>query len=104
VAIVSVLRGLPVDRRLAMSGEITLRGEVLPIGGIKEKVLAARSAGVRAVILPRLNRRDFDELAADLTRGLTVRYVDHMDEVLAIALPGTAPRPRRRARRRRRDR
>ncbi len=104
VAIVSVLRGLPVDRRLAMSGEITLRGEILPIGGIKEKVLAARAAGVRAVILPRLNRRDFDELAADLTEGLTVHYVDHMDEVLETALPGTIPRPRRRARRRRRER
>ena len=101
-AIVSVLTSLPVDRRVAMSGEITLRGEVLPIGGIKEKVLAARSAGVRAVILPRLNRRDFEELAGDLTRGLTVHYVDHMDEVLAIALPGFAAKPRRRSRRRRR--
>ena len=77
-----------------MTGEITLRGEVLPVGGIKEKVLAARSAGIRAVILPRLNRRDFAELATDLTRGLTVHYVDHMDEVLAIALPGLAKPPR----------
>jgi ATP-dependent Lon protease len=103
-AIVSVLRGLSVDRRVAMTGEITLRGEVLPIGGIKEKVLAARSAGVHAVVLPRLNRRDFAELASDLTKGLTVHYVDHMDEVLAIALPGFEAPPRRRARRRRRDR
>ena len=97
-AIVSVLKGLPLDRRVAMTGEITLRGEVLPIGGIKEKVLAARSAGVRGVILPRLNRRDFEELTADLTRGLKVHYVDHMDEVLRIALPGYAPAPPRRRR------
>ncbi|MFQ5350172.1 MAG: endopeptidase La [Thermoanaerobaculia bacterium] len=97
-AIVSVLKGLPVDRRVAMTGEITLRGEVLPIGGIKEKVLAARAAGVRGVILPRLNRRDFAELAPDLTKGLTVHYVDHMDEVLEIALPGFARAPRRRPR------
>jgi ATP-dependent Lon protease len=104
-AIVSVLKGLAIDRRVAMSGEITLRGDVLPIGGIKEKVLAARSAGVRSVILPRLNRRDVAELATDLKKGLTVHFVDHMDEVLPIALPGLADqRQRRRAGRRRRDR
>ncbi len=102
-AIVSVLKELPVDRRIAMSGEITLRGDVLPIGGIKEKVLAARSAGVRSVILPRLNQRDVAELPAELKHGLTVQFVDHMDEVLRIAMPGlaSAPRARRRGRRRR---
>ena len=97
-AIVSVLKGLAVDRRVAMTGEITLRGEVLPIGGLKEKVLAAHSAGVRGLVVPRFNRRDFEQLAADLTEGLTVHYVDHMDEVLAIALPGFVAGPRRRAR------
>ncbi len=103
-AIVSVLKELPLDRRLAMTGEITLRGEVLPIGGIKEKVLAARSAGVRGIIVPHLNQRDIGELAPDLTKGLTIHYVEHMDDVLAIALPGLAGRPRRRPDRRRRGR
>ncbi len=91
-AIVSVLHDRPVDRRMAMSGEITLRGDVLPIGGIKEKVLAARNAGIRTVVLPRLNRRDVAELAPELRSGLEVHFVEHMDEVLGVALPGLAGR------------
>ena len=86
----------PVNRRVAMTGEITLRGDVLPIGGLKEKVLAAKLAGVHTVIVPRLNRRDLTEIPKTITDGLTFHFVDHMDEVLQIALidgPETAETP-----------
>lgn len=85
-ALVSLLTARPVNRRVAMTGEITLRGDVLPIGGVKEKVLAARTAGIRTVVMPRLNRRDLEELAADLRKGLTFHFVEHLDEVLELAL------------------
>ena len=85
-AIVSVLKSKPVSRRIAMTGEITLRGDVLPIGGLKEKVLAARGAGVKAIVLPRLNERDLGEIPEHLKKGLTFHFVEHMDEVLDIAL------------------
>ncbi len=86
-ALVSALSGRPVRGDLAMTGEITLSGRVLPIGGVKEKVLAARRLGIREVILPRQNQKNVNEdLTPDLRRGLTVRYVDDADEVLAIAL------------------
>jgi len=91
-AIVSVLRGRPVNRRLAMSGEITLRGDVLPIAGLKEKVLAARGAGVRTLVLPKLNFRDLGEIPDHLKKGLTFHFVEHMDEVLDIALLGARRR------------
>jgi ATP-dependent Lon protease len=86
VAILSTLLECPVNRKVAMSGEITLRGDVLPVGGIKEKVLAARAAGIERVILPELNRRDLKELAAGVRRSIDFRFVAHMDEVLPIAL------------------
>lgn len=92
-ALVSLLTARPVNRRVAMTGEITLRGDVLPIGGVKEKVLAARTAGIRTVVMPRLNRRDVEELAEDLRKGLTFHFVEHLDEVLELALR----KPRRRA-------
>ncbi|HKI01160.1 MAG TPA: endopeptidase La [Thermoanaerobaculia bacterium] len=85
-AILSVLTGHPVNRRVAMTGEITLRGDVLPIGGLKEKVLAAKLAGIHTVIVPKLNRRDLTEIPATITDGLTFHFVDHMDDVLKIAL------------------
>ena len=69
-----------------MTGEITLRGDVLPIGGLKEKVLAAKRAGIQQVIVPRLNRRDLAEIPATITDGLTFHFVEHMDEVLKLAL------------------
>jgi len=107
-AIISVLLGRPVNRRLAMTGEITLRGDVLPIGGLKEKVMAAKLAGVKTVVLPRLNRRDLVEVPDPVKEGLAFHFVDHMDDVLAIALrrrtvakagPARAPAtPRRRPR------
>jgi ATP-dependent Lon protease len=85
-AIVSVLEQRPVDRRLAMTGEITLRGDVLPIGGLKEKVLAAKAAGIRKLVLPQLNRRDLGEIADDLKDGLEFHFVDTMVEALEVAL------------------
>ncbi|HEY1435526.1 MAG TPA: S16 family serine protease, partial [Thermoanaerobaculia bacterium] len=88
----------------AMTGEITLRGEVLPIGGVKEKVLAARAARITTIVLPKMNKRDVGQISPRILHGLTFRYVDRMDEVLAIALlpletapvpetPPEAPRP-----------
>ena len=85
-AILSVLTGHPINRRVAMTGEITLRGDVMPIGGLKEKVLAAKLAGIHTVIVPKLNRRDLAEIPASITDGLTFHFVDHMDEVLKLAL------------------
>jgi ATP-dependent Lon protease len=85
-AILSVLTAQPINRRLAMTGEITLRGDVLPIGGLKEKVLAAKLAGIQQVIVPKLNRRDLADIPATITDGLTFHFVDHMDEVLKLAL------------------
>lgn len=91
-AILSVLTQKPVDRRVAMTGEITLRGDVLPIGGLKEKVLAAKLAGVRTVLIPKLNRRDLTEIPDTITEGLNIYPVEHMDEVIGYALlPATAP-------------
>ena len=69
-----------------MTGEITLRGEILPIGGVKEKVLAAHAAGVETVILPRANERDLHEVPPPVRKGLRFRFVDHMEELLEIAL------------------
>jgi ATP-dependent Lon protease len=69
-----------------MTGEITLRGEVLPIGGVKEKVLAARAAKITTIVLPKLNRRDVVQISSRILHGITFRYVENMEEVLAIAL------------------
>jgi ATP-dependent Lon protease len=92
-ALVSALSGRPVRGDLAMTGEITLSGRVLPIGGVKEKVLAARRLGIREVILPRQNQKNVNEdLTPELRRNLTVRYVDEIDDVLAIALTPAAPK------------
>jgi ATP-dependent Lon protease len=93
-AILSVLTARPVNRRVAMTGEITLRGDVLPIGGLKEKVLAAKLAGIHTIIVPRLNKRDLSDISDTITEGLTFHFVDHMDEVLNLALletPAASP-------------
>lgn len=88
-ALVSLLTGVCVKPRLAMTGELTLSGKVLPIGGVKEKVLAAHRAGVDHVILPSRNRKDLIEDVPDEVRdALLISYVDTIDEVLKIALPG----------------
>ncbi len=85
-AILSVLTNRAINRRVAMTGEITLRGDVLPIGGLKEKVLAAKLAGIHTVIVPKLNRRDLVEIPETIKKDLAFHFVDHMDEVLKIAL------------------
>ena len=69
-----------------MTGEITLRGKVLPVGGIKEKVLAARRAGIKTIIMPRRNERDLEDIPEELRRELTMHFVDTVDEVLRYAL------------------
>jgi ATP-dependent Lon protease len=85
-AIASALTGRAVDRALAMTGEITLRGRVLAIGGLKEKLLAAKRAGIIRVLIPEENRKDLTEIPATVQRGLTIIPVSHMDQVLAAAL------------------
>ena len=85
-ALASALTARPVRRDVAMTGEVTLRGRVLPIGGLKEKVLAAHRAGIKVVILPQENRRDLDELPSNVRRKLQFVLVEHMDEVLNTAL------------------
>lgn len=84
-AIVSAMSGRPVRERVAMTGEITLRGKVLPVGGIKEKILAARRAGIREIIISAENRRNVEEIKAEYVEGLTFRYVTTIDEVIARA-------------------
>lgn len=85
-ALVSALIATPVSHTVAMTGEITLRGRVLPVGGVKEKVLAAQRAGLSCVILPQGNRKDLEDLPAKTRRQLRFVFVDTMDEVLASAL------------------
>jgi ATP-dependent Lon protease len=85
-ALVSALTLMPVRRDVAMTGEITLRGKVLPIGGVKEKLLAAHRIGVTTAILPRENEKDLADVPKNVLEGMQVRLVDHVDEVLKIAL------------------
>jgi ATP-dependent Lon protease len=85
-AMLSVFTNRPLRRSLAMTGEITLRGNVLPIGGLKEKILAARRAGITSVVIPRLNKKELDEIAPHLRRGLEIHMVDEVEEVLRLAL------------------
>jgi ATP-dependent Lon protease len=85
-ALASLATGRPVRSEVAMTGEITLRGKVLPVGGIKEKVLAAHRAGIRAVILPRRNERDLEDVPEELRRQLSFTLVDDAEEVLRRAL------------------
>jgi ATP-dependent Lon protease len=85
-ALVSLLRGRPVRSDVAMTGEITLTGQVLPIGGLKEKALAAQRYGVRTVIAPARNEQDLREVPELLDSGLQFRFVSTLDEVLEVAL------------------
>jgi ATP-dependent Lon protease len=90
-ALVSALTKIPVRREVAMTGEITLRGKVLPIGGVKEKLLAAHRIGITTVILPRENEKDLADIPKNILDTMTVELVDHVDEVLKIALAPPAP-------------
>jgi ATP-dependent Lon protease len=86
-ALASLLTDKAVAEDLAMTGEITLRGQVLPVGGIKEKVLAAHRAGIKTVILPKWNEKDLEDIPKKVRAALGFHFVDTMDDVLRIALP-----------------
>ena len=90
-ALASALAKIPVRRDIAMTGEITLRGKVLAIGGLKEKLLAALRAGIFEVILPRANEKDIAELPDNIKNSMKLHFVDSMDEVLALALESPLP-------------
>jgi ATP-dependent Lon protease len=85
-AIVSVLTGIPVHREVAMTGEVTLRGRVLPIGGLKEKLLAALRGGIKTVLIPEENAKDLADIPDNVKNGMTIIPVTHMDEVMKHAL------------------
>ncbi len=87
----SVLSGRKVKKFLAMTGEITLRGKVLPVGGIKEKILAAKRAGMKEILLCKMNEKDVNEINSEFIKGLRFHYVNTMEEVLNAALE---PAPR----------
>ncbi|MBS0615026.1 MAG: endopeptidase La [Verrucomicrobia bacterium] len=86
-SLLSLLKGKPVAQDLGMTGELTLTGKVLPIGGVKEKVIAARRSGAKTLIFPKDNKRDYDELPAYIRKGITVHFVDNYDEVYRVAFP-----------------
>lgn len=90
-AIISALTKIPVNHTVAMTGEITLRGRALEIGGVKEKVIAAHRAGLKTIILPKENKKDLEDVPKEVLKDLTFKFVSHMDEVLDIAL--TKPLP-----------
>ncbi len=92
-ALASALAKIPVRRDIAMTGEITLRGKVLAIGGLKEKLLAALRAGIFEAILPRANEKDLSELPDNIKNAMKLHFVDTMDEVLALALESPLPAP-----------
>jgi ATP-dependent Lon protease len=85
-AVISALTGRPVRRDIAMTGEITLRGRVLPIGGLKEKLLAARRGDIKKVLIPMENEKDLLDIPKEVTGGMVVKPVSHMDEVISLAL------------------
>jgi ATP-dependent Lon protease len=91
-SLASVLTGRPVRSHVAMTGEITLRGKVMPVGGVKEKVLAARQAGVTTVILPQRNEQDLEDVPANVRTEMQFHFVDTIDEVLSLALEPLAIR------------
>jgi len=86
--LISALARIAVRRDVAMTGEITLRGKVLPIGGVKEKLLAAHRAGITTILLPKDNEKDLADIPKNVLDGLSVHLVSTMDEVLAVALAG----------------
>lgn len=90
-AIVSALTKIPTNHLVAMTGEVTLRGRVLEIGGVKEKVIAAHRAGLRTIIMPKENRKDLEEIPKEVARDLRFVFVSHMDEVLKVALTRKLP-------------
>lgn len=90
-AMISAITKIPVRADVAMTGEITLRGRVLPIGGLKEKLLAARNAGMKIVFVPSKNKPDVEEISTEITKGLDIRYAETMEDILQVALTGKIP-------------
>jgi ATP-dependent Lon protease len=87
-ALASLALNRPVSEEVAMTGEITLTGQVLPVGGVREKVLAAQRAGVSTVVLPKENEGDLDDLPRDVRKSMTFVPADSIDEVIEVAFPG----------------
>ena len=87
-SMVSAFTGIPVRKDIAMTGEITLRGRVMAIGGVKEKVLAAKRIGISEIIIPKQNEKDLADIQDDLRKGVEIHLVNHIDEVLELAIPG----------------
>jgi ATP-dependent Lon protease len=91
VALTSLLTNKPVRNDVAMTGEITLRGLVLPVGGIKEKVLAGMRAGIRTIILPKRNEKDLEEIPEHIRNQMNFKFIQKMDEAIELALTHTEP-------------
>jgi ATP-dependent Lon protease len=87
-SLVSLLLGKPIRPDVAMTGEITLRGLVLPVGGLKEKILAAKQAGIKTVILPARNKKDIPEVPAEAKKGIKFEFTKNTSEVLKLAISG----------------
>jgi len=96
VALTSLLTNKPIRNDVAMTGEITLRGLVLPVGGIKEKVLAGMRAGIRTIILPKKNEKDLEEIPEHIRSQMNFKFIQRMDEAIAFALKNPEPRPEER--------
>jgi ATP-dependent Lon protease len=90
-ALVSALTKIPTNHLVGMTGEVTIRGKILEIGGVKEKVIAAHRAGLRTIIMPKENRKDLEEIPKEVAKDIRFVFVSHMDEVLKVAL--TKPLP-----------
>jgi ATP-dependent Lon protease len=102
IALTSLFTGLPVRRDTAMTGELTLRGQVLPIGGVRQKVLGAHRAGIKRILLPRANSRDLEDVSPEVRKALTFHFVDDLDDALRASIPAGLLEKYRAARRRRR--
>jgi ATP-dependent Lon protease len=85
-AVLSAITKIPVSGRLAMTGEITLRGRVLPVGGLKEKILAAKNVGIHRVLVPEENKPDIEEISSEIRENMDIIYVSSMNEVTKEAL------------------
>ena len=88
LAMLSAIAGKKVRRDVAMTGEITLRGRVLPVGGLKEKILAAKEAGIQTVFVPKENQKDIEEISSEIKDGLEILFAEHIEEVIETAFAG----------------
>ena len=93
-ALASLILGIPVDAKLSMTGEISLSGKVLPVGGIKEKVMAAQRAGIKTILLPKENEKDIEDIPEEVRSQLTFKLMSTIDEVLEAALGVKVPQQR----------